>query len=294
MRLSIALLILVALVAAAPAQAGWSFRQATSTTGGSEAFSADAKTSVGDGEARMEFGGAMTGGMFGPGSYMLLRTSEPKGAFLVDPTQRTYSRFDPEGMQQMMAPVAMGGQESGFGMKIADARVEKLLEEPGEELQGLPTTHYRYRKSYTLIMAMGPMESATGHEIVEDVWATTAIDLGQGALGEVLKVGSSGGVSVGAELEKLEQERPAGFVLKRVTVDHSTPQSKGMMARMMKGVSKEETVTSTFEILDLTQEELDPAFFGIPEGFAERQLMQPGAQAPDLEGARGPDLEDGN
>jgi hypothetical protein len=294
MRHSIAPLLLVTLLAASPAHAGWTFRQSTRSTGGEGASSFDAKTLIGDGEARVEFGSLMAGGMFGPGSYMLFRGTEPKGLFLVDPSRETYSRFDVEGMKQMMAPAGAEAQGPNIGMEIADARVEKLLEEPGGELQGLPTTHYRYRKSYTMTMAMGPMKIATGHEILEDVWATTAIDLGAGALGDVMKMGGTGGMPALAELEKLEQENPAGLILKRITVDHSTPQSKGMVARMMRGASKEETITSTMEILDLTETDLSSATFAIPDGFTEKQLFQPGAQAPDLEDGQAPNLEDGN
>ena len=46
---------------------------------------------------------------------------------------------------------------------------------------------------------------------------------------------------------------------------------------------KEETVTSTLEVLDLKQVSLPAATFAIPAGYTERQMMQPGAQAPDLE-----------
>jgi hypothetical protein len=148
-------------------------------------------------------------------------------------------------------------------------------------MQGLATIHYRYRKSYTMTMEMASMKVVTAHEIVEDVWQTTEIDLG-GGFGKAMRKMSGAGVF--AEIEKLsdaDRERTAGFALKRITVDHSIPQGKGMMARMMGG--KEETITTTTEVLELTRASIPASTFAIPAGFTETQLMQPGAQAPDLE-----------
>jgi hypothetical protein len=144
--------------------------------------------------------------------------------------------------------------------------------------------HYRYRKSYTMTMEMASMKVVTAHEIVEDVWQTTEIDLG-GGFGKVMRKMSGAGVF--AEIEKLsdaDRERTAGFALKRIIVDHSIPQGKGMMARMMGG--KEETITTTTEVLELMKASIPASTFAIPDGFTETQLMQPGAQAPDLEDPR--------
>ncbi len=277
-------LVVASVFVSAPALAGWSFHQTVRTSGGREAGATDvgSKVQLEGGDARIEFESAGDNPMFGRGSYLLLRGSAPKGFFLVDATGKTYSKFDSEGLGQAMRPAGGEGESGGMQMTVSDARIEKLLEEPGGELQGVATTHYRYRKSYTMTMAMAQMKMVTAHDIVEDLWLTTAIDLGVGGVGDLMrKTGGSGAMAELAKLSELERQMPAGFALKRVTVDHSKPQGKGMMARMMGG--KEETVTSTLEVLDLKQVSIPAATFAIPAGYVERQMMQPGAPAPDLE-----------
>jgi hypothetical protein len=288
MRHCIAPLLLLTLLAAAPAQAGWSFRQSTRTTGSDEpGGSGDSQVSIEDGNARIAFGGSLGSQMFGPGSYMLMRNNAPQGLFLVDPSHRTYSSVDPEEMTQMtqMAQPGGGAPGSGMQMEITGAAIEKLLEEAGMELQGLPTTHYRYHKTYAMTIGMGPMKMTTVHDIMEDVWSTTAVDFGAGNLGETMSmIGEVGGMGGLAELAKLEAQKPAGFILKQVTVDHSEPKGgKGMMARMMRTKGQAETYTSTIEILDLVEADIPAATFAIPDGYSETQWMQPGLQAPSLE-----------
>ncbi len=287
MRNRIGPVVAVILLTSASAEAGWSFRQTIRNSGARDMPVADSELRIATegGDARIEFEGGDDNPMFGPGSYMLLRAAAPKGFFLVDPVRKTFSKFDVEGLAQAVAPAGDAAAGAGMQMKVSDAKVEMLLEEPGGELQGLPTTHYRYRKSYTMTMEMATMKMVTAHDIVEDVWLTTALELGDASLGEVMhKIGGSGAATELDKLSALEREKARGFALKSVTVDHSKPQGKGMMARMMGG--KEETVTTTAEVLELKQVEIPATSFAIPAGYAERQMMQSGAQAPNLEDAR--------
>lgn len=287
MRNEMGWIVAVVLMVAVPAEAGWSFRQVVRNTGTDDAAGGDVESLVAleGGDARVEFPSGISSSLFGAGSYLLLRGSAPSGLFLVDGARKTYARFDVEGLAQMGAPAGADGPEGEMQMKVSDAKVEKLLEEPGGELQGQPTTHFRFRKSYAVSMEMAPMKMVTTHEILEDSWVTTAIDLGAGGAGKLMRQASGSGTV--AELEKisaLEGNEPAGFTLKRVTVDHSKPKGKGMMARMMG--RKEETFTSTTEVLDLESVAIPAATFAIPADYVERQLMQPGAQAPNLQGRR--------
>lgn len=289
MRHRVALLIVSLVLCTSEAFAGWSFRQITRTTGGNmPETESETKVLVDGDDARLETVSGPGSEVFPPGSYMLTRSSAPAGLFLVDPSRRVYSRFDAEGMQQMMAPLAAASQGSGMRMDVTDARVEKVLEEPGEAIMGFATTHYRYHKGYTMTVGMAGMSMATAHEIVEDVWATTAVDLGADRLGEVLGTTDSfGGMSGLEELARLEREKPAGLILKRVVVDRSKPQAKGMMARMMAGGADGETLTTITEIRDLVEEAITDSTFALPAGFTEAPMtfLQPaGPQLPDLEG----------
>ncbi len=278
-------LIVVSCLASAPAEAGWSFKQAMRHTGGRGAENANTVTLVQmeSGDARIDFVEAMDNPMFGKGSYILVRGNAPKGMFMVNTEKKTYSKFDPEGMSQAMSPMMNTGEGSGMQMKVSDAKLERLLEEPGEPMLGRATMHYRYRKSYVMTMEMANMKMPTAHDIVEDLWVTSAVDLGAGGFGQVMaNFGGGGMMGEIAKLGELErQKQQGGFPLKSVTVDHSTPQGKGMMAKMMGG--KEQTMTTTMDVSELEEKSLPATLFAIPEGYSEVDLMQPGAKAPNLE-----------
>jgi hypothetical protein len=297
-------LLVVSCLASAPAQAGWSFKQSMHVTGVRGTGAIDTVTHVrieGD-EARIDFVKGMDNPMFGRGGYMLLRGVAPKGMFIVNPEKKTYSKFDAAGLSQAMSPMMSGGGQGGpggpggpgqgapegggFEMKISDAKLEKMLEEPGGEVLGRPTTHVRYKKSYVLTMVItGAMkvEVPTLHEIVEDLWLASGMTFGGARLEKVMA--SLGGGFSSPEMDKLaklEREKGAkGFPLKSVVVDHSTPQGKGMVAKMMGG--KEQTTTTTMEVSELEEAALSADLFAFPAGYTETQMMQTGAPAPDLE-----------
>lgn len=278
-------LIVAVWLVAAPAQAGWSFRQIVRISG--ESSGRDmvniTKVQIEEGDARIDFEEVANNPLFVKGSYMLLRGSEPKGMFMVNPEAKTYAKFDPAGLTQAMAPVAQGMEGAGFAMTVTDAKLVKVLEEPGEVMQGHATKHLRTRRSYVMTMEMANMKMPTAHDVVDDVWLAQEINLGAVDLGEAMGSLSGSPMLAGLQqLAELEKEIVTGFPLKRVTVDHSVPQGKGMMARMMGG--KEETVTVALEVQDLKQVRISPATFSIPAGYTEAQMMQPGgAPLPDLE-----------
>jgi len=284
MRNWFGLLVVAAWLAAAPAEAGWSFRQSVRISGQGDARDTinTSTVQIEEGDARIDFEEVAGNPMFAKGGYILLRGSEPKGMFIVNPEAKTYTKFDPAGLAQAMAPMAQAMEGSGFAMTVADAKLVKLVDEPGEEMLGLATKHIRTRRSYVMTMEMANMKMPTAHDVIDDVWLTQEISLGSADLGEAM--GSLSGAPAFAglrQLAELEQEILTGFPLKRVTVDHSVPQGKGMMARMMGG--KEQTVTITMEVQDLQKVRIPPATFAIPAGYSETQMMQPGAPAPDLE-----------
>jgi len=255
----------------------------SSTTGAraDEAFESVSKVQIEGDNARVDTEMA-NNPMFSAGTYILVRGSAPKGMFIVNPEKETYSRFDPEELSQAMAPMTQSTEGAGMRMSVDEVEFEKLVEEPGGEIEGLPTTHYRFHKSYVMTMEMANMKMPTAHDIVDDVWVTTELRLGTAGAGSVLeKMGSSEMFEGLQKLAELEQQSLEGFPLKRVSVDHTTPQGKGMMARMMGG--KEQTVTTTLLVQDLKRGPIPAATFAIPAGYTETEMMQPGAKAPDLE-----------
>ena len=272
---------------ASPAFAGWSMTQVTRTTGDD--------AGMGDSTQRVWLEGTSAkvemvetaNPMMEPGSYLLVQDGGKK-MFLVNPDARTYARFDP--MAIASGSEAMAG--AGFEAKIEDPRVVKLLEEPGPEILGHRTTHYRYHTTYTTVtsMPMG-MTMSTAMDVVEDIWTAPAIDAGSTARA----VADVGGGGMRQELQQLESSAKAtlaGLPLRQVTVTTSKTETKGkgMVARMMmRGApsGEEGTTTTTVEVRDLAEAALPASTFQIPAGYAETEIMQRGPAMPDLgEGGR--------
>lgn len=271
---------------ASPAFAGWSMTQVTRSTGDD--------AGMGDSTQRVWLEGTSAkvemvetaNPMMEPGSYLLVQDGGEK-MFMVNPDAKTYARFDP--MAIASGSEAMAG--SGFEVTIEDPQVVKVLEEPGGEILGHQTTHYRYHTTYTTVtsMPMG-MTMSTAMDVVEDIWTAPAIDAGAAAVA-VADAGSGGGMR--QELQQLESTAKAtlvGLPLRQVTVTTSKTETKGkgMVARMMmRGApsGEEGTTTTTVEVRDLAEAALPAATFQIPAGYAETEIMQRGPAMPDLGGS---------
>jgi len=261
---------------AAPAFAGWSMTQVVTNSGarGAEAGDMTQRVWMEGTSAKIEFA-ETDNPMMEQGTYLLIQDGGKK-VFMVNPKKKTYARFDI--MAMGMGMEAMAG--SGMEMKIESPRMEKLLEEPGGEVLGYPTTHYRYHTTYTTVIAMPMgMKTSTATDIVEDLWTTPAIDAG-GAGEAMAGMGGGGMTKELAELARREKATVVGLPLKQVTVTRSKSTSKGMMGRMMSG--GDGTTTITMEVRDLAPAALPASTFQIPAGYAETEILQRGPAMPDL------------
>jgi hypothetical protein len=125
--------------------------------------------------------------LMGKDSY-LVTTDGGKIIYLVDPKEKTYTEWDLDAMMNMFGAVmeSMGGM---LQMEFSDPEVEKLLEESGGTVVGLPTTHYRYRTAYTMDMKIMGMKRSQSFETVQDIWSTE--ELADPALRDVQDEGFS-------------------------------------------------------------------------------------------------------
>ena len=210
-------------------------------------------------KARVEFQGS--GNPTGTkGAYLITRDGG-KVVYLVNPEDKTYAEWD---LQAMLG--AIGGIMQGMGpllkFEVSDPKVEKLAEEDGGTLVGVPTRHVRYRTSYTMKVKVLGMGSISDIVSEQDVW--TSDRLQDRALGVWLR--SDPPRTGNAELDKLitSQYKIQGFPLKMVTVTTSTPQKKG-----------QPTVTrSTMEVTQLdTSATVPDSRFEIPAGYQETQMV---------------------
>jgi len=302
--LAVAALILVAMTT--PAYAGWTFKQSVRGKSDESEKPIDMESVVqiqGD-NGRVDMEKMPESPIFGHGSYILLRAAAPKGMFIVNVAKETWARFDPEELGAMMGPMMQQGPPgagghgepggpgapgapggTGIKMSVENAKIEKLLEEPGEPIQGYPTRHYRYHKSYDMVMDMGMMnlKMIMSHDVVEDVWLTEHVHIDAASMTKVMK--GMSGIPMAGEMKKLAaiEAEAKGFMLRRMSKDHTTKSGTGMMAKMIRGPKESNTVT-TIDVTDIHEVPIADSIFAIPSGYTETQLMTPGAKAPDLEG----------
>jgi hypothetical protein len=251
--------------------AGTSFTQVTTVDGQRVAVT---KIVADGGNAKAEFVEmAAENPLMPAGSYLLVAGGD---MYLVNPAKRTYSRFDTsmlEGMTQMMGR-----------MEISDVAFEKVLDEPGESILGHQTRHYQFKSSWSMGMQGMPMK--TEISIVEDLWATSAI--------EMPEVPSAFSGAAGAMPEQVQaivnaqgSRNVEGFPLKQISVQ-STKMNMGALgglgARMAAGMAGAGggNTTTTMEVTELAEVDVAAATFELPAGFQETALLQNGPALPNL------------
>jgi hypothetical protein len=256
--------------------AGVTFTQVTTVDGKRTAVN---KVWSEGGNAKTEMVEAPDNPFMPVGSYLLFTAAGD--LYVVNPAARTFARFD-AGMFEGMA--AMAGQ-----MEITGVKSEKTLDEPGGEISGYATRHYQFKSSWSFGMQGIPMK--TEMNVVEDIWATTAIELPQMAAGPAAAAMPSQ-VAELAEAQGLRQIE--GVPLKHVSVQGTKMNmgaggglgglGAGLGARMasrMAGGAGGET-TTTMEVIDIAEADVPASTFALPDGYRETQLFQTGPAVPDL------------
>jgi hypothetical protein len=248
--------------------AGTSFTQLTTVNGQRAAVT---KILTDGGNAKAELVEMATANAFMPaGSYLLVEAGD---MYLVNPAARTYARFDPamiEGMAQMMGR-----------MEVSDVAFEKVRDEPGESLLGYPTRHYQFKSSWSMGMQGMPMK--TEISVVEDIWATSAIEMPDmpsafaGAAGALPE-------QVQAIVNAQGSRNVDGFPLKQVSVQSTKINMGGGLGGLgarMAGAGGGDS-TTTMEVTELEQLDVPAATFELPAGYQQTELFPNGL--PNLEG----------
>lgn len=202
--------------------------------------------------------------MMPSGSYLITRDGA-RTLVLVDPTRKIYSKFDVQAMLDVTGGM-MQGMKTMMKMQFESPKIEKLLEENGGLIAGLPTRHYKYRTTYAVnIDYMGHHRSVTVLE--EDIWSTTkTLDpaMGLWLKKQPTKTGDDQlDAMIAAEMNKVP-----GFPLKRVSV--TTTESEG----------RQQTFRNQMEVTRVTVKPVPTSTFLIPTGYKEQPIEMPNAQDP--------------
>jgi hypothetical protein len=197
------------------------------------------------------------------GAYLITKDGG-KTVYLVDPEEKTYAQWDLQAMLGMVGSV-MQGMGPLLKMEFSEPKVEKLLDEDGGTVAGLPTRHTRYRTSYTMKIKVLGMGNEANVVTEQDIWATDKLQdiaLGVWLRSDPPRTGND-------QFDKLiaaEVDKAKGFPLKTVTVS-TTTQKKGNPT----------TTRSTMEVTELnTNANVAAASFEIPAGYQETQLLPTG------------------
>ncbi|HEX6898376.1 MAG TPA: DUF4412 domain-containing protein [Thermoanaerobaculia bacterium] len=194
------------------------------------------------------------------GTYILTKDGG-RTLYLVNPEEKSYAKWDLQGMLGTMGAV-MNGMGPLLKIQFSNVKVEKVSEGDGGTLLGLPTRNSKYRTSYTMTIKVLGMGNTSDVVTDQEVWSTTKLQdagLGVWLRAEPPRTGN-------AEFDKLinaDAYKLEGFPLKIVAV--STQTSK-------KG--KSQTTRSTMEVTQLDANAAVPATtFEIPKGYEETQIL---------------------
>ena len=256
---------LILALAALPAFAGIHYKAVTTNEDGQrEAGNMEVEGWVSGDKARVEF--KESGNPMAKAGAYLITKDGGKTIYLVDPKEKTYAEWDIQAMLGLVGAVTQG-MGPLLKMEFSDPKVEKLLDEDGGTVAGLPTRHTKYRTSYNMKVKVLGMGNEGSVVTEQEVWATDSLqDVG---LGVWLR--SDPPRTGNPQFDKLidaEVERATGFPLKTVTVS-TTTQKKG----------KTTTTRSVMQVTQIdTKADVAAASFEIPAGYQETQLLPAGSE----------------
>ncbi|HEX5758265.1 MAG TPA: DUF4412 domain-containing protein [Thermoanaerobaculia bacterium] len=248
------------LLAAVPATAGLRYQATTKTEGGA-ASTMTVEGWVSGEKAKVLFRES-TQPMTEAGTY-LLTPDGGKTMYLVNPEEKTYAEWDLQAMLGMAGALTGGGMGPMFKMDFSEPKVEKLLDEDGGTVAGLPTRHTRFRTSYTVTVKVMGMGNTSDVVTEQDLWTTDQLqDVG---LGVWLRAAPRSGNEQLDKVIAAEMGKVAGFPLKSVTVSTT------------KGKKGKETVSrTTMEVTELDRTDVADSTFALPAGYQEIQLLPAG------------------
>lgn len=252
------------------AQAGYYYESTTTTKGAGPNSEQKVKGWVDGDSARVEFVTGDRNGHFAKGNY-LVTTDGGENVYLINPGEKTYGAFN---LEEMMATLGqamdmMGKMGDMVKMEFSDASSEKLLEEPGEAILGLDTTHYRFKSGYTMSMGIMGIRRESRNESLVDIWTTDELDaVGFGVWlkpGRQMKTGNE-------ELDKIMGQQMGmlqGYPLKMVMESSSS------------GAMSSGSTITTMDVTTLREEAVDGSQFTWPDSYTEIEIV------PDIQKAMG-------
>jgi hypothetical protein len=247
------------LLAALPSWAGIHYKSVTKTEGAAAGDIVAEGWVAGD-KAKVAFVESNGNPMAQKGTYILTKDGG-KTLYLVNPEDKTYAEWSLQGMLGAVGAI-MNGMGPLLKIQFTDPKVQKVSEDDGGTVAGVPTRHYKFRTSYTMTVKVFGMGNTNDVVQEQDVWTTTKLsDIGLGVWlrAEPPRTGNT-------EFDKMIASsipKYDGFPVKMVTVSTTTAKKGG----------KTTTTRQTMEVTQLdTSASVPASAFEIPAGYKEAQI----------------------
>jgi hypothetical protein len=267
MKKALSLAVVVIAVAASAASAGTYLSAVTTTDGVKAGSGLDATVRMwaeGD-KARVEVAESRSA-VLRPGLF-LLTLDGGRTVFLVDPSEKTFAKWD--GAAAPGATAAEASARRRVVVTYSEPKVEKLAESDGGQVAGVPTTHLRFRITFSATTKEMGVQQTSTTLVEDDLWV--APRPADAALGIWLAKGprKTGDEKLDALLAA-QQPKFDGFPLKRVTVTTTTDDA-----------GRKSVVTTTTTVSELIVGEMPAGTFAMGTGYREIPPAPPAAKPAD-------------
>jgi hypothetical protein len=214
-----------------------------------------------DGEkARIEWvaGRSPAGGKDG---YMLT-TDGGKTLYMVNPSERTFMKWDMEKMMQMAGGM-MQAMKGFMSVKVTEYNVEKTLDEAGPSILGYPTRHYKFVTRFTSESTVFGRKQTTTSVNEQEIWSTTKFRDGGLSVFEKMTSRRVGYADVDKMIEAERAKGVKGIPLKVITTTNSGTAEKPRLSK------------SVMEVTELKETGIAASVFDIPKDYTEQKLDMP-------------------
>ena len=215
-------------------------------------------------EAASSAGGKDTYG--GQGSYFIVKNGG-EVMYMVSPKDKQYMKWDMAAMLAGMSKVvnAVGGFVK---MQVSDVHIDAHDLGAGETVQGYPTRHYRMTQNYTMSASVFGHKSVTKTSSTVDYYFAPGLKIANPFVANSQQMAAMSQFDMFNNSDFKTQMAAAtaalpkgGVPLKMVTTNVNTD-DKG----------KQETSTTTMEMINFTKTNVPASTFEMPAGYTEVQM----------------------
>ncbi len=210
-----------------------------------------------------------------PDRGYLVTTDGGRTLYMVDPGEKSYMKWDLEGMMQTLGALeqSTGGMVS---MEFSDVEVEDLGSEPGGEILGYDTRVYRSKTAYTMRMKVFGMKREMHVTSENRAWVTPALD----AAGFAAWLRASPPKTGNDELD--------GMIEAYAKAIPGTPLKTESVATTTDGKGRASTSRSVMEVTEIEKDAaVAEGFFAIPAGYTETEMPSLGGGEGEEDGPAG-------